>query len=358
MSKANTDVDENICDPKISEIKSFENSCNVVDHKNENAIQIPVHLVKDEVYDNSISSTYNSNLPQVLNELNKNLNIVQVENDYLCNHQFESNDISEIKSFENTCHDNDPSYEIEIHNPVLPNNVLKYEVEIISPCNTEDSKVSDKSIKQKVNAEFESQEINDQLCKEKLNSKYISEIKSSKNFCKDNTIVNNNCCYENKIQNPICPNNEVKTTSSLLNTECSNIPREFNYLFTNINDELSSINNNVKQSCCTIGLKDELLNGIHQHGIQDLMSLQQQCMSHFINGRDVIFYSYPCVGKSTACLISVLQRINTGLNECQAVVLVPTLELALSAQKVLNNLRFIINIILYSFNIFELLLFF
>jgi len=148
---------------------------------------------------------------------------------------------------------------------------------------------------------------------------------SFKNIC--SPVIHHN---ENEIFNTFCSNNKVKITSSLFNIE------ELNNYLANTNDNLSSINNNEKCMLLnrTIDLKDELLNGIHQHGIQNLMSSQQQCLSHYINGRDVILHSYPCMGKSTVCFISVLQRINTSLNECQAIVFVPTLELALSAQKV------------------------
>jgi len=319
VSKINTYVDT--FDQNISEIKSLDNSCNNVDPNYENEIHKSSCTVNDDVCGNLLSFTE-------VNGSKENLNIgIQVQNNDLCIHQFESKNIVEIKNLENVCNDNDHSYENETHNQVFPNNVQQCEVENISSLlsNPEDSNVSNKLPELKVNTEVECQVYNGQL----YNHQLESNIKSFKNICNSVTHYN-----ENEIHNPDCPINKVKTTSSSFNTEkCNN-------LLTNINDKLSSINNNEKSMRLyhTINLKNELLNGIHRHGIQDLMSLQQQCMFHYINGRDVIFHSYPCVGKSTACLISVLQRINTSLNECQAIILVPTLELALSAQKVFSLL--------------------
>lgn len=274
-------------------------------------------MVKDKIDVNSLPFNEDSNVLKQLNVSKENLNVeIQEQNDHLCNHQFESKGIIEIKNLENVCNDIDMKSE---------SIVQQYENKIMSSSlsSTNDYNVSNKFIELKVNTEIESQVFIHQF-----ESKYSSEINSCKNI------------YNENENNPVCPYDEVKITTSLLNTECSNLPNESNNLFTNINDKVSSINNNEKPIllCRTINLKDELLNGIHQYGIQDLTSLQQQCMSHCINGCDVIFHSYPCVGKSTVCLISVLQRINTSLNECQAIVLVPTFELALSAQKVISLL--------------------
>lgn len=223
--------------------------------------------------------------------------------------------INEIKSLENNCNDVDSNYENEIHKPGCTVNV--------DVCGNLLSFTEFNGSKENLNVEIEVQ--NNDSCIRQFESKDIVEVKSLEIIC--------NHSYESETHNPVCPNNKVKITS-FFNTE------EFNNSLTNINDKLSSINNNEKPMLLyhTINLKDELLNGIHRHGIQDLMSLQQQCMFHYINGRDVIFHSYPCIGKSTVCLISVLQRINTSLNECQAIILVPTLELALSAQKVFSLL--------------------
>ncbi|XP_050423891.1 probable ATP-dependent RNA helicase ddx52 isoform X2 [Adelges cooleyi] len=85
-------------------------------------------------------------------------------------------------------------------------------------------------------------------------------------------------------------------------------------------------------------LSIELLHGIFWSGFQAPSMLQQLCMPQCIAGCDIVVEAYPCMGKSIMCLISVLQRIDTQLKECQAVILVPTKELALSTQKMIKSL--------------------
>uniref|UniRef100_A0A2S2PJM6 ATP-dependent RNA helicase n=1 Tax=Schizaphis graminum TaxID=13262 RepID=A0A2S2PJM6_SCHGA len=290
ISKVNVDVD--ISEKNIDEIKSCDNGNNV-DFIDENEIQKQICLVKDKIDVNSLPFNEDTYVLKQLNASKENLNVeIQEQNDNLCNHQFESKGIIEIKNLENVCNDIDMKCESIIQ---------QYENKIMSSISssTNDSNVSNKFIELKI--------------------------------------------YNENENNPVCSYDQVKITTSLPNTD---VPNESNNLSTNNNDKVSSINNNKKAIllCRTINLKDELLNGIHQYGIQDLTSLQQKCMSHCINGCDVIFHSYPCVGKSTVCLISVLQRINTSLNECQAVLLVPTLEMALSAQKTMKSIGKFLNV--------------
>lgn len=247
-----------------------------------------------------------------------------VRNDQLYNHQLKSKDISETESLEkvsNVKH----SYKNKAHNPVCLSNSSNNEIEIKSSLlNTEDSTISKEYNESKDNVEIESK-----------------EFKSFEN-------VSNGAdhSYKNEIHSSVCLSNslhdEIEIKSSLLNIDDSSVSRECNDLSTNINHgTLSSINNDEKSICYmnefnTMGLKVELLNGIHQHGFQNLTTLQLQYIPYCINGRDIIFHSYPCVGKSIMCFISLLQRIDTSLDICQAIVLVPTLELALSTQKVFS----------------------
>lgn len=179
---------------------------------------------------------------------------------------------------------------------------------------------------------------NNQLFNHQFESKDISEIKSYENICNDVDQSD-----KNEIHEPICSisisKSDLVIKSSILNTENLFVSRECS---DKLIDEPSSSNDDdksksYKDEFSIVDLNVELLNGIHQHGIQELMTLQLKFMSFFINKRDIIFHSYPCIGKSTVCFISVLQTIDTNLNECQAVILVPTLELALSAQKVCSH---------------------
>lgn len=163
---------------------------------------------------------------------------------------------------------------------------------------------------------------------------------------------------DNLVCLPDISRNEMEI--NLSNNEGLNVLKDYDDLLAKTNVKLVSININKKSSQPShnsefniSNLNVELLKGICQHGFQNLMTWQLQYISHCIDGRDIIFHSYPCIGKTTMCLISVLQRINTSLNECQAVVLVPTLELALFAQKVFYNLlNFVFEFIVFNLPIF------
>lgn len=220
-------------------------------------------------------------------------------------------------------------------------NVSKNEIEC-KPLILSTEDISKDCNDQKKNLVVETHVQNNKLCEQQIESiEIFNENKDFENIC--NYVENN---FENEIHNPICLTNvteiENEIMSSLLNVEASSVTKRYNDLSASA-DELSSTDNNGKslQPCLVdkfniMDLNVELLNGIHHHGFENLMPLQQQFLFHFTNGRDIIFHSYPCIGKSTMCLISVLQNINTSLNECQAIVLVPTIELALFALKVFN----------------------
>jgi translation initiation factor 4A len=177
-----------------------------------------------------------------------------------------------------------------------------------------------------------------------LDQKFESKEDSSVNKNFENICYCMEYNYGNEIHNPICLTNNSKDeiNSLMLNIEVSSVMKKCNDLSVN-GDKPSPFNNDEKSlqpchidKCSIMDLNIELSNGIRDHGFENFMTLQQQFLFHCINGRDIIFHSYPCIGKSTICFISVLQKINTSLNECQAIILVPTLELALCGLKVFN----------------------
>lgn len=262
----------------------------------------------------------------------------RLQNNQLYNEQIESNNMIEIKCFESICKDVNHNCKNEFNNLVSSINSSTAqsmnEIEINSSLlKIDHTKLSKECNDSELNKEEEFHLQNELLCNHQRESKFES--------------VHNGVDYnyhKNENPNPVSSTDfsmdEIKMKSELLNAAGSllHVSREGDNLLTNDNNvKLSSLNKNDKQSCHIddLHLNVELLNGIHQHGIQDLMTLQLQCISHCVKGRDIIFYSYPCVGKSIMCFISVLQKIDTSINECQAIVLVPTLVLALSAQKVI-----------------------
>jgi translation initiation factor 4A len=84
-----------------------------------------------------------------------------------------------------------------------------------------------------------------------------------------------------------------------------------------------------------MGLKAELLRGIYVFGFEKPSAIQQRTILPCINGHDVIVQAQSGTGKTTSVLISILQNIDTSLNECQALILVPSHKLAQQIEKVI-----------------------
>lgn len=83
-----------------------------------------------------------------------------------------------------------------------------------------------------------------------------------------------------------------------------------------------------------MNLKIGILRGIYSLGFVNPTVLQRRVVVHCVNGRDVIVFAGPSNGRTLMFTIPLLQRINTNVNECQALVLVPTRDLAIHVKKV------------------------
>jgi len=85
-------------------------------------------------------------------------------------------------------------------------------------------------------------------------------------------------------------------------------------------------------------LKEELLRGIYAYGFEKPSAIQQRAIVPCIKGFDVIAQAQSGTGKTATFAVSILQKIDTGLRECQALILAPTRELAQQIQKVVMAL--------------------
>ncbi|KZS15791.1 Eukaryotic initiation factor 4A [Daphnia magna] len=81
-------------------------------------------------------------------------------------------------------------------------------------------------------------------------------------------------------------------------------------------------------------LKEKLLRGIYAYGFERPSAIQQRAILPCIMGHDVIAQAQSGTGKTATFAISLLQQIDIDANECQALVLAPTRELAQQIQKV------------------------
>jgi translation initiation factor 4A len=84
-----------------------------------------------------------------------------------------------------------------------------------------------------------------------------------------------------------------------------------------------------------MGLREELLRGIKTSGFENPTAIQQRAIVPIIKGHDVIVQS-PWIpsGRTAAVCIGALQKIDTGLRQCQVLVLTQTHELAQNIQQV------------------------
>ncbi|MCJ7747781.1 MAG: DEAD/DEAH box helicase [Desulfobacterales bacterium] len=78
-----------------------------------------------------------------------------------------------------------------------------------------------------------------------------------------------------------------------------------------------------------LDLKPEILRALTDMGYQDLTPIQGKTFSPILNGRDLLARAETGSGKTAACGIPLVQMIDPSLNAIQALILVPTRELAL-----------------------------
>merc|ERR1711902_386252 len=87
-----------------------------------------------------------------------------------------------------------------------------------------------------------------------------------------------------------------------------------------------------------MNLREELLRGIYAYGFEKPSAIQQRAIVPCIKGMDVIAQAQSGTGKTATFSIAVLQKIDTGLRETQALMGAPTRELAQQIQKVVMSL--------------------
>ncbi|KAG5176385.1 eukaryotic initiation factor 4A [Tribonema minus] len=91
-------------------------------------------------------------------------------------------------------------------------------------------------------------------------------------------------------------------------------------------------------------LREELLRGIYAYGFEKPSAIQQRAIKPILMGKDVIAQAQSGTGKTATFAISILQKIDVGLQECQALVLAPTRELAQQIVKVVRAIGDYMNI--------------
>jgi ATP-dependent RNA helicase DeaD len=81
--------------------------------------------------------------------------------------------------------------------------------------------------------------------------------------------------------------------------------------------------------CSELNLQPAIIQGLQKAGYEELTPIQQQTLEPILAGRDLIAKAETGSGKTAACAIPILEKIDPHLKEVQALILVPTRELAL-----------------------------
>jgi ATP-dependent RNA helicase DDX6/DHH1 len=82
----------------------------------------------------------------------------------------------------------------------------------------------------------------------------------------------------------------------------------------------------------------ELLMGIYEKGFESPSPIQEESIPIALTGRDILARAKNGTGKTAAFCIPVLEKVNTAKEEIQALILVPTRELALQTSQVCKEL--------------------
>lgn len=88
----------------------------------------------------------------------------------------------------------------------------------------------------------------------------------------------------------------------------------------------------------SLGLKDHIQRGIYSYGFEKPSSIQARAIPLIMEGHDVVAQSQSGTGKTATFVISILEKIDPTVRDCQALIMAPTRELALQIEKVTKSL--------------------
>jgi translation initiation factor 4A len=100
----------------------------------------------------------------------------------------------------------------------------------------------------------------------------------------------------------------------------------------------------VHESFDAMNLHENLLRGIYAYGFEKPSAIQQRGIVPFTKGLDVIQQAQSGTGKTATFCAGVLQQLDYEKEECQALVLAPTRELAQQIEKVMRALGDYLNV--------------
>jgi ATP-dependent RNA helicase DeaD len=97
-----------------------------------------------------------------------------------------------------------------------------------------------------------------------------------------------------------------------------------------------------------LNLKPEILEALTGMGYDDLTPIQEKTFFPILSGRDLLARAETGSGKTAACGIPLIQRIDASLNAIQALILVPTRELALQYVEEISKISRLIDVVPFA----------
>lgn len=98
----------------------------------------------------------------------------------------------------------------------------------------------------------------------------------------------------------------------------------------------------------SMNLKKELLKGIYAYGFEAPSSIQSRAIAQIITGKDTIAQAQSGTGKTATFSIGMLEVIDTKARDTQALILLPTRELAVQIQSVVRALGDYMNVLTHA----------
>jgi translation initiation factor 4A len=97
-----------------------------------------------------------------------------------------------------------------------------------------------------------------------------------------------------------------------------------------------------------LNLREELLRGIYAYGFEKPSAIQSRAILPVLKNHDTIAQAQSGTGKTATFAISILEKIDINLRECQALVVAPTRELANQIQKVMLTIGDYMNVHIHA----------
>jgi len=86
------------------------------------------------------------------------------------------------------------------------------------------------------------------------------------------------------------------------------------------------------------GLKENLLRGIYSYGFEKPSKIQQKAIIPILEGKDIVAQAQSGTGKTGAFSVAVLDKIDSKIKNCQAIIISPIRELAQQTFNVMTEL--------------------